>query len=29
VERAIYGNLFSNVLNSENKNGSGSIQQER
>jgi integrase len=26
VERAIDGNLFSNVLNSENKNGSGSIQ---
>ena len=26
VERAIYGNLFSTVLNSENKNSSGSIQ---
>lgn len=26
VERAIYGNLFSTVLNSENKNRSGSIQ---
>lgn len=26
VERAIYGNLFSTVLNSENKNSSGAIQ---
>jgi len=26
VERAIYGNLFSTVLNSENKNSGGSIQ---
>jgi len=26
VERAIYGNLFSNVLNSENKNSRGSMQ---